>query len=113
MAYEARHLAQALCASKAMIGKEGPCYFDCGVIAHNCFLPYEMEETLDRAGVTDRFVIGKKSHPVTMEDIIDALDAASKNELLHKVQFDYGRSYYHEGYCMSKDGKTLRMKWGS
>ncbi|KAL7539698.1 hypothetical protein ACHAXR_009506 [Thalassiosira sp. AJA248-18] len=113
MVYEVKHLLECLELFQDMVGKEGPCYFDCGVIAHNHFLGKELWDELNEAGVTDKFPIGKKGQAVTMGDILDTLQQVCSNERLDKVQYSGGRSYFHEGYRVSEDGKTVIMIWGS
>lgn len=110
MVYEVKHLIQSLELFQNMVGKEGPCYFDCGVVAHNFFVDHQ---ELNDAGVTDIFVIGKKGEAVTMRDILDTLRRVCSDERLSEVQYSGGRSYFHEGYRVSEDGKTVKMVWGS
>ena len=107
---EVDHLLQALEFFHSIVGKEGPFYFDCQIIAHNYGIPLTK---LGMPGAHDRFRIGQKGEAVTMEDVLISIRRLCKDKRLDKIRWDYGRSYYHEGYRVSEDGKTLRMAWGS
>jgi hypothetical protein len=99
---EVGSLVKALEFFGGMVGKEGPFFFDCGVVAHAWGDRPEQ----------DVFTIGEKGHLVTMSDIIETLRRVRDNQTLEEW-YDCGRSYYHEGFRLSKDGRTVRMLWGS
>ena len=105
---ELRDLLKALEYFTGMVGKPGPCFFDCQVIAHNHFCPRNASQ-----GASDVFQIGEAGRDVELNDIFAALRAAAQDEVLYDVWSNYGRSYYHEGYRLSSDGKTVYMIWGS
>ncbi|EJK47432.1 hypothetical protein THAOC_33848 [Thalassiosira oceanica] len=104
---EVRDLLTAFEHFQGMIGKPGPYFFDCQVIAHNHFCGNAGQ------GASDVFQIGEAGRDVEPEDIFAALRAAAQDEVLTDVRSNYGRSYYHEGFRLSSDGKTVRMIWGS
>mmetsp|Transcript_20255 Transcript_20255/g.31657 ORF Transcript_20255/g.31657 Transcript_20255/m.31657 type:complete len:115 (+) Transcript_20255:102-446(+) len=111
--YEIEHYAQFLDWAMKTVGKEGPCYFDCGIIDHNHFISQELYDKLHETGTNDIFQIGKAGQKIELEDILSTFRAVSKHKLLCEVQNCGGRSYYHEGLRVSKDGKTIEMSWGS
>lgn len=113
MVCEVETYAQLLDWAVKSIGKEGPLYFDCGVIYHNHFTNDEIQNDLEETGLTDVFPIGKKGEAVTMNDILDTFRIAANNDLLGKVRCCGDRSYDHEGFRVSQDGKTIIMQWGS
>ena len=84
MVEEVQNLLESRELFQDMIGKEGPCYFDCGVIAHNIFAD---RQELNDAGVKDIFPIGKKGEPVTMKDILDTLRIVGKDQRLSEVRY--------------------------
>ena len=87
-------------------GKEGPLWFDCGVLAHSwCDDPYY--------GTSDTFQIGKEGEIIELDDILSTLRAVGNNKVLDEVRYDFRRSYYLSGYRVSKDGKTIKMLWSS
>lgn len=98
---EVGHLIEALQLFEGMVGKEGPCYFDCGVVNH-CFASDE----------ADIFPIGRKGKLVTMSDIMETLRQVRDDETISEWYYS-GRSFFHEGYRLSGDGKTVTMIWGS
>jgi len=104
MVYEVQYLLTALEHFQGMIGKPGPCFFDCQVVAHGGY---------PEQRASDIFQIGEAGRDVEPEDIFAALRAAAQDEVLTDVRSNYGRSYYHEGFRLSSDGKTVRMIWGS
>ena len=110
---EVRHYAELLDWAMKNVGKEGPLYFDCGVIRHNHFRSVEVEHQLEDTGTTDMFRIGQKGKVIELEDILTTFRAVSNNELLREVMYCGGRTYDHEGFRVSSDGKTLKMVWGS
>lgn len=105
MVCEVSYLAEALKFFSGVVGKEGPYYFNCNVLYH---VGYHREEER----VDDTYQIGEAGNPVTMDQIITALKAIANNELLDEARW-CGRRFYHEGYYVSEDGKTLNMQWGS
>lgn len=92
---EVGHLMEALEFFEGIVGKEGPFFFDCGVVAH-----------------ASTFTIGVNGKLVTMSDIMETLRRVRDNETLEKYRFS-GRGFFHEGFRLSKDGRTVRMLWGS
>lgn len=100
---EVYFLVKALKLFEGMVGKEGPFFFDCQVVLHAWG---------DSPGEKDVFTIGEKGKLVTMTDIIETLDRVSNDETLGEWRY-CGRSYFHEGYHLSKDGRTVTMCWGS
>ena len=104
---ELRDLLKALEYFTGMVGKPGPCFFDCQVIAHNHFCPRNASQ-----GASDVFQIGEAGRDVELNDIFAALRAAAQDEVLEEVRYG-SRSYFHEGYHLSSDGKTVYMRWGS
>ena len=99
---EVGSLMKALKLFEGMIGKEGPFFFDCGVIRH------AWGDSPER----DVFTIGVNGKLVTMADIIETLRRVSNNDEVEEW-YNCGRSYYHGGYQMSRDGRTVKMIWGS
>ena len=110
---EVEHYADLLDWAMKNVGKEGPLYFDCGVIRHNHFRSVEVDHQLTETGTTDMFRIGQKGKVIELEDILATFSAVSNNELLREVTNSGGRTYDHEGFRVSSDGKTLKMVWGS
>jgi len=50
---------------------------------------------------------------IEMDDILSTFRAVSNHKLLGKVQECGDRTYFHEGFRVRKDGKTIEMLWGS
>ena len=98
---ELRYLLKALEYLQGMIGKPGPCFFDCQICGAG-----SIQEA------SDIFQIGEAGRDVELNDIFAALRAAAQDEVLEEVRYG-GRSYFHEGYHLSSDGKTVYMRWGS
>ena len=113
MAHEIKQSAQLLVWAMKSVGKEGPIWFDCGVIAHNHFINDELYDVLKKSGTSDTFQIGKEGEIIELDDILTTLSEVSEHELLRKVRYDGCRSYFHEGFRVSEDGKTITMIWGS
>ena len=113
MAHEIKQSAQLLVWAMENVGKEGPIWFDCGVIAHNDFINDELYDVLKKSGTSDTFQIGKEGEIIELDDILCTLRAVSKHKVIKEWRYDWNRSYYHEGYKVSKDGKTIKMIWGS
>lgn len=88
---------------EGMIGKEGPFYFDCGIVKHANY---------GSSGEEDIFTIGGKGKLVTMTDIIETLRRVCNDDNLEEWRW-CDRSFFHEGYKLSRDGRTVRMLWGS
>ena len=82
---------------EGMVGKEGPFFFDCNVV---------------RLASGDVFTIGEKGKLVTMSDIIETLRRARDDKTVAECHWS-GGSFYHEGYSLSRDGRTVKMIWGS
>ena len=91
-ASEIKRLVKVLEFFEGMVGKEGPFFFDCGVARTK----------------QDVFTIGEKGKLVTMSDIIETLRRARDDETLECYW-----SGFHEGYRLSRDGRTVKMIWGS
>mmetsp|Transcript_11952 Transcript_11952/g.28047 ORF Transcript_11952/g.28047 Transcript_11952/m.28047 type:complete len:104 (+) Transcript_11952:69-380(+) len=103
MVYEVQYLLTALEHFQGMIGKPGPCFFDCQVVAHGGY---------PEQRASDIFQIGEAGRDVEPKDVSAALRAASREKVLEDT-YHAGRSYFHEGYRLSSDGKTVYMIWGS
>lgn len=110
---EIKYYAQLLEWAMKNVGKEGPFYIDCGIIDHNLFISQELYDKLHETGTNDTFQIGKAGQKLELEDILSTFRAVSKHKLLCEVQECGNRSYFHEGFRVSKDGKTIEMRWGS
>ena len=95
---EVRNLVKALEFFEGIVGKEGPFFFDCSVVRHAWGACREQ----------DFFTIGEKGKLVTMSDIIETLRRARDDETLECYW-----SGFHEGYRLSRDGRTVKMIWGS
>ena len=95
-ASEIKRLVKVLEFFEGMVGKEGPFFFDCGVARTK----------------QDVFTIGEKGKLVTMSDIMETLRRVRDDKTLGECYW-CGRSYYHEGYSLSTDGRTIVMGWGS
>ena len=52
--YEAQNIVDLLEATISIIGKDGPCYLDHGIIMHNIFLTDEQKQDLSNVNVTDK-----------------------------------------------------------
>ena len=111
--FQIEHCAQLLDWALKNVGKEGPLYFDCGIIDHNHFLSQKIYDKLHETGTTDTFQIGKEGDIIEMDDILSTFRAVSNHKLLGKVQECGDRTYFHEGFRVRKDGKTIEMLWGS
>ena len=107
MVHELYHGAQLIEWAMKSVGKEGPLWLDCGVLAHS-YCDEDLED-----GTSDTFQIGKKGEIIELDDILCTLRAVSKHKVIKEWRYDWNRSYYHEGYKVSKDGKTIKMIWGS
>ena len=99
---EVGHLVEALELFEGIVGKEGPFFFDCWVVKHASGASPEQDVS----------TIGEKGKLVTMSDIMEVLRRVRDNETLEEEYFS-GRSFYHEGFRLSRDGRTVRMLWGS
>ena len=110
---EIKHYAQLLDWAMKNVGKEGPLWFDCGIIGHNHFISQKLYDKLNETETNDMFQIGKEGEIVELDDILSTFRAVSKHKLLRKVYECGGRTYDHEGFKVSKDGKTIEMVWGS
>ena len=119
-------------AVKCMVGKDGPCYLEHGIVTSSNMdadldvLRKAKEEMLliepgqlafgqeDTSGEMSIMAIGEKGRTVTLDDIIDTFRKVSTHERLEKFRHS-GRSYFLEGFklCKSKGGKTLSVTWGS
>ena len=110
--YEAQNIVDLLEATISIIGKDGPCYLDHGIIMHNIFLTDEQKQELSNANITDKFPIGEAGRQVTLQDILDTFRQVSIHPKLVEVRSD-GRGYFQEGFGLSEDGKTIEMYWGS
>ena len=75
--------------------------FGCGVVKHVDF---------DASGEEDIFTIGKKGKLVTMKDVIETLRQVCNDDNLEEWRWS-GRSFYFQGYLLSRDGRTVRMSW--
>jgi len=107
MVCEVSALVEALKFFSGVVGKEGPYYFNCNVVGHGGWSE-KMEDGVDY----DTYQIGEVGEPVTMDQILTTLKAVARNKLLDDA-YMCGRSFFHEGYYVSSDGKTLNMQWGS
>jgi hypothetical protein len=99
---EVRNLVEALEFFEGIVGKEGPFFFDCSVVRHAWGACREQ----------DFFTIGEKGKLVTMSDIMETLRRARDDETLEEYRWS-DRGFFHEGFRLSKDGRTVRMLWGS
>lgn len=108
-----KHYAQLLDWAMKNVGKDGPCYIDCGIIDHNPFISQQLYDKLHETETNDTFQIGTVGQKIELEDILSTFLAVSKHKLLCQVQECGGRTYYHEGFRVSRDGKTIEMRWGS
>lgn len=114
---------------KKAVGKKGPCYFEHGIVTHSngdCNLDKLRVTMASRVvdpgtvgsvkvkavGELMKVQIGKNGKKVKMSDIIAVFNEVSKNTELDKFRHS-GRSYFHEGFRVSGNGKTLSMMWGS
>lgn len=61
----------------------------------------------------DKYEIVGAGVPLTMDAVVTTLKAVASNKLLYEARHFSDRSFYHEGYRVSKDGRTLSMLWGS
>ena len=121
---------ELLKAAKNMRGKEGPCYFEHGIVAHsnteasldfirafmgdsNIDLSTVNSNKVDVKGELLKMPIGEKGKKVTLEDIASAFYKVSTHPELEKFRHS-GRSYFLEGFLLRGNGKkTLTMIWGS
>ena len=111
---EIKHYAQLLDWALKNVGKqEGPLFFDCGIIDHNHFLSQKLYDELQETETNDTFQIGEEGKIIELDDILSTFRAVSNHKLLQKVQKCNHRTYDHEGFRVSKDGKTIEMLWGS
>ncbi len=111
--HEIENYAQLLEWAMERVGKEGPCYIDCGIIDHSHFISQKLYDKLHETGTNDTFQIGKAGQKLELEDILSTFRAVSKHKLLCRVQESGGRTYEHGGFRVSKDGKTIEMMWNS
>lgn len=113
-----------------MLGKEGPCYLEHGIVAASnkdasfdakrlsLGSPVVIPGTVGSVNVDVtggdllRIPIGENGKKVTMDDVVAAFDKVSTHKELVKFRKS-GRSYFHEGFKVSQDGKTITMLWGS
>ena len=96
---EVSYMVEFLDAAMDMIGKEGGAHFlDCGIIGHGGWF--------DKAeNAKDIYNIGMKGKPITLKDV---------RTVFRVSEFMYSeRSYCFERFHVSKDGKPIRMIWGS
>ena len=128
--YTTKYLIDLLLAVKGIVGKEGPYYFKHGIVtASNKDINLDemrlaQKSPLDVTPGTPGSVkvnvigdllhvpIGRVGEDITMEDIISSFYKVSTHVELEKFRKS-GRSYFHEGFRVSEDGKSLIMKWGS
>ena len=103
---EIEHSAKLLEWAMKSAGKEGPLWFDCGVIYHNGIISKEFE------GTSDIFQIGKEGEIIELDDILSTLREAANHEVINEW-YGGSRTFYHSGYRVSRDGKTIKMIWSS
>ena len=118
-------------AVKGMVGKDGPCYLEHGIVTASNedvkldvlrkakdqmllvepgHLAFGFEDT---SGEMSTIPIGEQGRKVTLGDIIDTFRYVSTHERLEKFRHS-GRSYYLEGFKLKGySGKTLSVTWGS
>lgn len=118
-----------LSAARGMVGKKGHCYFEHGIVtSHNRDVkfdkkreamgsipviveaPFDGEVTV--TGDLLRIPIGRAGKKVTMEHVISAFHEVSMHAQLVKFRKS-GRAYYHEGFVVLRNGRTMLMTWGS
>ena len=121
-----RYSIELLFGVKKMLGKKGPCYFEHGIVTNS-----NRDATLDgqreapivvpgtigsvqanATGELKRVQIVKDGDRVTMNDIVAAFYFVSTHGELEKFRKS-GRGYFHEGFNVSGNKKTLSMRWGS
>ena len=76
---EVQHYAQLLDWALKNVGKEGPLYFNCGVIRHNHFRSTEIQHRLEETGTTDIFRIGEKGKVIELDDMLATFRAVSNS----------------------------------
>jgi hypothetical protein len=104
MVSEVEFLAQALDYFSKEIGKAGPYYFDCCVVGHGGWA-----EGMEHGRNYDKYEIVGEGVPLTMDAVVTTLKAVASNKLLYEARHFSGRSLWHEGYDVSRDGRTLSM----
>ena len=84
-----------LLAVRALLGEEGPCYFEPGIISHVSIK------------VSLQYPLAKRERKLP-EDVISAFYKVSMDEELEKYRHS-GRTSSHEGFHLSSDGEILTM----